>query len=166
MPKISSKTLYYISYGAIFLKSLRSKDIKTDITNCQIHKYKYTNTALTKCHKCPTYICYVFEQLMVQECQKWYSQVSQEIRSFFSLHQHIWQNSKLVYDRQKLLLTGFCTVQLLSDILTTNISELDPRFSFTFDWFYLPLWRGRECGTSNNLWSHHCHKYSSLEWKW
>ena len=37
MPKISLKT-------AIFLKSPRSKDIKTDIPNCQIHKYTNTNT--------------------------------------------------------------------------------------------------------------------------
>ena len=30
-------------YTAIFLKSPRSKDIKTDISNCQIHKYTNTN---------------------------------------------------------------------------------------------------------------------------
>ena len=44
----------WLPYNAIFLKSPRSKDIKTDIPNCQIHKYtntqiqihkyKYTNT--------------------------------------------------------------------------------------------------------------------------
>ena len=31
-------------YSAIFLKSLKSKDIKTDIPNCQKHKYTNTNT--------------------------------------------------------------------------------------------------------------------------
>ena len=41
MPKISLKP-----YNAIFLKSPGSKDIKTDIPNCQIHKY--TNTAYDK----------------------------------------------------------------------------------------------------------------------
>ena len=33
-------------YNAIFLKSPGSKDIKTDIPNCQIHKYKFTNTRI------------------------------------------------------------------------------------------------------------------------
>ena len=69
---------YLISpYNAIFLKSQRSKDIKNDILDCQIHKYtntntqihKYTNTAYDKMTEIPN-ICYIFEQLVVQGCQK------------------------------------------------------------------------------------------------
>ena len=33
-------------YNAIFLKSPGSKDIKTDIPNCQIHKYTNTNSQI------------------------------------------------------------------------------------------------------------------------
>ena len=49
-------------YNAIFLKSPGSKDMKTDIPNCQIHKYKFTNTQIqlmTKCQKYPTYAIYL-----------------------------------------------------------------------------------------------------------
>ena len=64
-------------YNAIFLKSQGSKDIKNDILDCQIHKYtntnsqihKYTNTAYDKMTEIPN-ICYIFEQLVVQGCQK------------------------------------------------------------------------------------------------
>ena len=46
-------------YNAIFLKSPGSKDIKTDIPNCQIHKHTNTNSQIqlmTKCQKYPTII--------------------------------------------------------------------------------------------------------------
>ena len=67
---------------AIFLNSWWFKDVKNDILDCQIHKYtntntqihKYTNTAYDKMTKIPN-ICYIFEQLVVQGCQKWQSQV-------------------------------------------------------------------------------------------
>ena len=67
-------------YNDIFLKSPGSKDIKTDIPNCQIPKYtntqiqihKYTNTAYDEMPEIPN-ICCIFEQLVVQGCQKWYS---------------------------------------------------------------------------------------------
>ena len=69
-------------YNDIFLKSPGPKDIKTDIPNCQIPKYtntqiqihKYTNTAYDEMPEIPN-ICCIFEQLVVQGCQKWYSQV-------------------------------------------------------------------------------------------
>ena len=72
-----------IPYNIIFLKSQGSKDIKNDILDCQIHKYtntnsqihKYTNTAYDKMTEIPN-ICYIFEQLVVQGCQKWYSGLS------------------------------------------------------------------------------------------
>ena len=32
------------TFNTIFLKSPGPKDIRTDIPNCQIHKYKFTNT--------------------------------------------------------------------------------------------------------------------------
>ena len=50
-----------------FLKSPGPKDIKTDIPNCQIHKY--TNTAYDEVPEIPN-ICCIFEQLEVQGCQK------------------------------------------------------------------------------------------------
>ena len=67
---------------AIFLNSWWFKDVKNDILDCQIHKYtntntqihKYTNTAYDKMTEIPN-ICYIFEQLVVQGCQKWQSQV-------------------------------------------------------------------------------------------
>ena len=60
----SSPCPQYITkpYNAIFLKSSGSKDIKTDIPNCQIHEYKSTNTQiqiLTKCQKYPTYAIFL-----------------------------------------------------------------------------------------------------------
>ena len=66
-----------ISHNNIFLNSPGSKDIKTDIPNCQIPKYtntqiqihKYTNTAYDEVPEIPN-ICCIFEQLVVQGCQK------------------------------------------------------------------------------------------------
>ena len=68
--------LPFYPYNAIFLKSPGSKDIKTDIPNCQIHKY--TNTAYDEVPGIPN-ICYISKQLLIQGCQKWYSQVSKVI---------------------------------------------------------------------------------------
>ena len=75
-------------YSAIFLKSPKSKDIKTDISNCQ--KHKYTNTNINTQIKTHTYsfvevpripnIWYISKQLLIKGCQKWYSQVSKVIR--------------------------------------------------------------------------------------
>ena len=39
-----AQNIFEKPYTAIFLKSPRPKDIKTDIPNCQIHKHTNTNT--------------------------------------------------------------------------------------------------------------------------
>ena len=49
-------------------------------TNTQIQIHKYTNTACDEMPEKPT-MCYIFEQLVVQGCKKWQSQVSQVFRS-------------------------------------------------------------------------------------
>ena len=84
-------------YNAIFLKSQGSKDIKNDILDCQIHKYtntntqihKYTNTAYDKMTEIPN-ICYIFEQLVVQGCQKWYSGLSDT-----QIHKYKFTNTQI-----------------------------------------------------------------------
>ena len=63
---------YFIKpYNAIFLKSLGSKDIKNDILDCQIHKYKDKNTQI-HCDEVPEIpnMCYIFEKPGVQGHQK------------------------------------------------------------------------------------------------
>ena len=61
-------------YNAIFLKSQWSKDIKNDILDCQIHKYKYTNTQIHKYSIWErvrnTIYTYIFEKPMIQGHQK------------------------------------------------------------------------------------------------
>ena len=42
-------------YNAIFFKCPGSEDIKTDMHNCQIHKYTYTNTQIQLMTKCQEY---------------------------------------------------------------------------------------------------------------
>jgi len=84
-------------YNAIFLKSQGSKDIKNDILDCQIHKYtntntqihKYTNTACDKMTDIPN-ICYIFEQLVVQGCQKRYSGLSNT-----QIHKYKYANTQI-----------------------------------------------------------------------
>ena len=63
------------------------------IPNCQIHKY--TNTAYDEVPEIPNK-CYISKQLVVRGCQKWYSQVSQVIRS--DIRANIW--SKIRSDIQ------------------------------------------------------------------
>ena len=66
-------------YNAIFLKSPGSKDIKTDIPNCQIHKYKFTNTQIQRLKKCQEYktyekVCKLATQIVPQRnciCLHW-----------------------------------------------------------------------------------------------
>ena len=53
--------------------------VKYTNTNLQIYN-KYTNTPYDKVPEIPN-ICYIFEQLVVQGCQKWYSPECYEIRS-------------------------------------------------------------------------------------
>ena len=63
----------------IFSESTWSKDIKTDIAKCLIHKYtntntqihKYTNKAHDKVPERPNML-YIFEKRIVQGYQKWY----------------------------------------------------------------------------------------------
>ena len=43
---------------------------KYKYTNTNSQKHKYTNTAYDKMTEIPN-ICYIFEQLVVQGCQKW-----------------------------------------------------------------------------------------------
>ena len=61
-------------YNAIFLKSPGSKDIKTDIPNCQIHKYTYTNTQIQLMTKCQEYQTYV---VFLNRC--WFKDVKNDI---------------------------------------------------------------------------------------
>ena len=63
-------------YNAVFLKSPWSKDIKTDIPNCQIHKHTNTNSQIqlmTKCQKYPTYAIFLNSW--------WFKYVKNDIRS-------------------------------------------------------------------------------------
>ena len=48
-------------------------------TNKQIQIHKYTNTSYDKVPEIRN-MCYIFEKLMVQGCQTWYSQMSQVLR--------------------------------------------------------------------------------------
>ena len=47
---------------AIFLKSQGSKDIKNDILDCQIHKYKFTNIQIQPVMKYPTCVIFLKSQ--------------------------------------------------------------------------------------------------------
>ena len=52
---------------------------------------KYTNTAYDKMTEIPN-ICYIFEQLVVQGCQKWYSGLSDT-----QIHKYKFTNTQIQY---------------------------------------------------------------------
>ena len=70
---------------------------KYKFTNTQIQIHKYTNTVYDEVPEIPN-ICCIFEQLVVQGCQKWYSQV---IRSEIRLSKDL---------KVQLLTSDFCIV--------------------------------------------------------
>ena len=103
--------------GCLSLKSPGSKDIKTDIPNCQIHKYSFWR------------ICYIFNQLVVKN-DLWdpirdsiWDLIWSDGRTAVVLKWIVWMDGFSEYLKVYLLTSNFCIVLSGLFVFFSNISN-------------------------------------------